>query len=89
MKALEILKNLREDHTYDHIVSYDASMKEVKEAISELEEAMKTKTCEGCKWNAQVGDVGIFHCWKSRELHYCQAKGFIDYCNEFEPKDNA
>ena len=49
MKALEILKTLREDHTYDHIVSYDASMKEVKEAISELEEAMKTKTCYGCK----------------------------------------
>ena len=98
MKALEILKNCRERG------QKRAGGLELDEAIAELEEAqltrrewyqkgyaeaMKPKTCDGCKWNVQVGDVGNFHCWKSRELHYCQANGFIDYCNEFEPKDNA
>ena len=82
-KALEILKACRERG------QKRAGGLDLDEAISELEEAMNHKTCDGCKWNVQVGDVGNFHCWKSRELHYCQANGFIDYCNEFEPKDNA
>lgn len=78
-KALEILKACRE------LGQKRAGGLDLDEAISELEEAMKPKTCDVCKWNAQVGNVGIFNCWKSSELHYCQANGFIDYCNEFEP----
>jgi len=45
MVAVEILEDLHEDHTYDHLVSYNFTMKEVKEAISELKQS---KSCEGC-----------------------------------------
>ena len=93
-KALYILKEYK-DKLLDVTIEQNGKiaetgiqwLKDFDEAIVELEEAMKPKTCEGCKGNVPVGDVGNFHCWKSRELHYCQANGFIDYCNEFEPKD--
>ena len=43
-KALEILKACR-DRGQKRAGGLD-----LDEAISELEEAMKPKTCEGCKW---------------------------------------
>ena len=86
-KALEKIKEIID--FCDAVGCHRAIYESIKFVEKELEEAMKPKTCEWCKWNVQVGDVGHFHCWKSRELHYCQANGFIDYCNEFEPKDNA
>ena len=47
-KALDILKYIRNN---DYIMDF-LDKAYIKEAISELEEAMKPKTCEGCKWLA-------------------------------------
>ena len=45
-KALEILKDIRMiENEYDHNKQH-----RFDEAIAELEEVMKAKTCEGCKW---------------------------------------
>ena len=41
-KALEILKILRDDYIHGELD------KDINEAIKEIEEAMKPKTCEGC-----------------------------------------
>ena len=76
-KALEILKNpmaiisANENHVY--------SKKQIDEAIVELEEAMKPKTCDGCKFlNGVI-------CKHDRGL-YCVRQFEEDY---FQPKDNA
>ena len=78
-KALEFLKdykkNIPNNHTYNSILD---------EAISELEEAMKPKTCDGCRYGAfGVNGLGFevecrigYNCSRGREDRY-------------EPKDNA
>ena len=64
-KALEILKEIKNQKPFIYILTsvwcralVVNEPSKLDEAIAELEEAMKPKTCEGCKWNAQVGDVG-------------------------------
>ena len=50
MKALEILKN---DNVFDEeYLSWNKI--DISGAISELEQAMKPKTCEGCKWEQET-----------------------------------
>ena len=70
-KALKLLKILRDDYIHGELD------KDINEAISELEEAMKPKTCEGCKWLV----IGKY-C--SLPIGTCIRKS-DDY---FEPKDN-
>lgn len=47
MKVLKLLKILRDDYIHGELD------KDINEAIKELEEAMKPKTCEGCKYVSQ------------------------------------
>ena len=74
-KALEILKNpmaiisANENHVY--------SKKQIDQVIVELEEAMKPKTCDGCKFlNGVI-------CKHDRGL-YCLRQFEADY---FKPKE--
>ena len=70
-KALKLLKILRDDYIHGELD------KDINEAINELEEAMKPKTCEGCKYVSQ-GRYRVPCDTCARTLH-----------DEYEPKDNA
>lgn len=48
MKALKLLKILRDDYIHGELDE------DINEAIREIEEAMKPKTCEGCKWEQET-----------------------------------
>jgi len=51
MKALELLqRNLINMAIANPMERLGISGYELKEAIAELEEAMKPKSCEGCRW---------------------------------------
>lgn len=74
-KALEILKEIRNtENEYDHLKKH-----RFDNAISELEEAMKPKSCEGCKyfkdpkakWECGIG----FRCQRA-------------FRDRYEPKEN-
>ena len=54
--------------------------------ITELEEAMKPKTCEGCKQSWEPNNQ-TFHKYFCEYLKIPVHGGF--YCNRYEPKDNA
>lgn len=69
MKALEILKNCRERG------QKRAGRLELDEAIAELKQAMKPKTCDGCKYQK----IDIDRC------DFCKRY----YSDQYEPKDNA
>ena len=78
-KALKFLKRIKQTDT-----PYNFRECELDEAIAELEEAMKPKTCEGCRYGAfGVNGLGFevecrigYNCSRGREDRY-------------EPKDNA
>ena len=73
MKALKFLKHMKQTDT-----PYNFRECELDEAIAEIEEAMKPKTCEGCKHLDGV------ICKHDRGL-YCVRQFEADY---YEPKDN-
>ena len=59
MKALEILKEISTKcETDENFMGYTYDAKKVdkliQEAIVDIEEAMKPKTCEGCKWEQET-----------------------------------
>ena len=66
-KALEFLKQMRDDTPCE--------WKELDEAIAELEEAMRPKTCEGCEH--EMLDADCFPC------SYCTRS----YQDRYEPKE--
>ena len=70
-KALEILLMDRSDIAKHKIVTTEM----FNEAIAELEEAMKPKTCEWCKY--QKTDID--------RCDFCKRY----YSDQYEPKDNA
>lgn len=71
MKALRALKIVLKDTILTSQRAY------LEEAIAELEEAMKPKTCKGCVH--EVGDMQDLYC------AFCSRS-----CDDnFEPKDNA
>lgn len=70
-KALDILKYIRNN---DYIMDF-LDKAYIKEAIKELEEAMKPKTCDGCKYQK----IDIDRC------DFCKRY----YSDQYEPKDNA
>ena len=78
MKALEILKACRERG------QKRAGGLGLDEAISELEEAMKPKTCEGCKFRNTVKFVQVES--ETLECYSVCVRNCYDY---YEPKDNA
>ena len=58
----------------------------IQEVKAELEEAMKPKTCEGCKQSWEPNNQ-TFHNFFCEYLKIPVHGGF--YCNRYEPKDNA
>ena len=54
--------------------------------IAELEEAMKSKTCDWCKQSWEPNNQ-TFHKYFCEYLKIPVHRGF--YCNRYEPKDNA
>ena len=86
-KALEILKDIRADDYFDKYMNmtYEEIDLLLNEAIAELEEAMKPKTCEGCKqsWEPNNQTFHKFYC------EYLRIPVHSDfYCNRYEPKEN-
>ena len=79
-KALEILKYVRNN---DYIVDF-LDKASIKEAIAELEEAMKPKTCDWCVYG--VFGVDSFGLEIECTLAYKCSRGQDDM---FKPKDNA
>ena len=75
-KALKLLKILRDDYIHGELD------KDINEAINELEEAMKPKTCELCKHSKVT--ISSVICGKNGTY-----KEADDYCKYFMPKDNA
>ncbi|MFW9601807.1 MAG: hypothetical protein ACMV1B_05760 [Prevotella sp.] len=79
-KALDILGYIRNnDYIMDLLDKTD-----IDEAISELEEAMKPKTCEGC---SNLEDIGksYKHC-KELCINISHSTESTFYCNRYEAK---
>ena len=77
MKALKLLKILRDDYIHGELD------KDINEAIRELEEDMKPKTCDGCAYG--VFGVDSFGLEIECTLAYRCSRGQDDM---FKPKDN-
>jgi hypothetical protein len=77
MIALKLLKILRDDYIHGELDE------DINEAISELEEVMKHKTCEGCKQSWEPNNQ-TFHKYFCEYLKIPVHGGF--YCNRYEPK---
>ena len=71
-KALRFLKHMKQTDT-----PYNFRECELDEAIAELEEAMKPKTCEGCKHKPNEGECYYEPCGTC-------ARFFYDY---YSPKE--
>lgn len=74
-KALDILKYIRNN---DYIMDF-LDKAYIKEAIKELEEAIKPKTCEGCKHKPNEGECYYEPCGTCARFFY----------DHYEPKDNS
>ena len=91
MKALEILKEISTKcETDENFMGYTYDAKKVDklihEAIAELEEAMKPKTCYVCKQSWEPNNQ-TFHKYFCEYLKIPIHGNFC--CNRYEPKDNA
>lgn len=92
MKALEILTGLRQAKSYDENYPTDY---EIQEAIKELEEAMKPKTCEGCS-NLFFDEIEkVYKCSNdvSDDVGYLHGEAVIRnikdfHCVQHQPKAN-
>ena len=80
MIALKLLKILRDDYIHGELD------KDINEAINELEEVMKHKTCEGCKQSWEPNNQ-TFHKYFCEYLKIPIHGNFC--CNKHEPKGNA
>ena len=80
MKALKLLKILRDDYIHGELDE------DINEAISELEEVMKHKTCEWCKQSWEPNNQ-TFHKYFCEYLKIPIHGNFC--CNKHEPKGNA
>ena len=94
MKALKFLKRMKQTDT-----PYNFRECELDEAISEIEEAMKPKSCDTCKHRVfhtydrdfstfSSKKVKIDKCNIREQLHFNGSCNGI-CCNRYEPKDNA
>ena len=78
MKALRALKIVLKDTILTSQRAY------LEEAIAELEEAMKPKTCYGCKQSWEPNNQ-TFHKYFCEYLKIPVHGGFC--CNRYEPKE--
>ena len=82
-KALEILKEIL--HFQD--MSWQVEEK-INAAIAEIEEAMKPKSCEGCKYNT-YSDEFAHNCEHSDIFDYYEGNYLVPFdfcCNRYETK---
>lgn len=85
-KALEILKQLNGVGAWERWCLSLPSNTKINEAISELEEAMKPKTCDGCVYFRDDRQ-----CWIENINNYltCKRHTFeLPMVDRYEPKDN-
>ena len=90
MKALKLLKILRDDYIHGELDE------DINEAIKELEEAMKPKTCEGCS-NLFFDEIEkVYKCSNdvSDDVGYLHGEAVIRnikdfHCVQHQLKDNA
>lgn len=78
----DFLTNIYNDH--------EAQLKAKDERIKELEEAMKPKTCEGCKFDYDIDNYDIIDGkrldgFRPNECYICER----NMKDRYEPKDNA
>ena len=86
-KALEILKQVKDLSGWIKCGAELPSDEILDEAIAELEEAMKPKTCEGCEW-WDFNSYGIFKkCFNGKGNCVSTESSFG--CNRFKQKENA
>ena len=91
MKALKFLKHMKQTDT-----PYNFRECEINEAIKELEEAMKPKTCDGCS-NLFFDEIEkVYKCSNdvSDDVGYLHGEAVIRnikdfHCVQHQPKDNA
>ena len=91
-KALKLLKEFHPSVGIFYIPSGEV----IKEAIAELEEAMKLKTCEGCS-NLFFDEIEkVYKCSNdvSDDVGYLHGEAVIRnikdfHCVQHQPKDNA
>lgn len=83
-KALEILKELDNKDIWV-LLELGLEHTNISGAIEELEEAMKPKTCEWCKHYDEK------QCTNENSIAFGGINAVYkdDFCNDFEPKDNA
>ena len=92
-KALEILKHYHNLCSQLFLQNGDEEYRDeyvkINEAIAEIEEAMKHKTCDGCKHRSHL-DESLTN---KTTNGFCVENGFFTRhgfcCNKHEPKDNA
>lgn len=76
----------------EHEVQLKAKDDEIERLIAIVEEAMKPKTCDGCKHRNRLGNLTKYLI-KSEANGYCAKNGCLTTiglcCNKYEPKDNA
>ena len=95
-KALGILKEIENLSGWVKIGAELPSDEELSGAIKELEEAMKPKTCEGCR-NLFFDEIEkVYKCSNdvSDDVGYLYGEAVIRnikdfYCVQYQPKDNA
>jgi hypothetical protein len=82
-KALEILKHYHNLCSQLFVQTGDEEYRDeyvkINEAITELEKAMKPKTCEGCKHKPNDGECYYEPCGTCARFFY----------DHYSPKDNA
>ena len=83
-KALEKIKEIID--FCDAVGCHRAIYESIKFVEKELEEAMKPKTCYGCKQSWEPNNQ-TFHKYFCEYLKIPVHRYF--YCNRYEPKDNA
>ena len=89
-KALDILKYIRNN---DYIMDF-LDKADIKEAISELEKAMKPKTCSNCKYSFYWECADVLECTKldKQRCYKCDEDVSMTevvgdfYCNRYEAK---
>lgn len=88
-KALDILKQVKELSGWIKCGAGLPFDEELDEAIAELEEAMKPKSCLDCLHRSHLNEALINNVTNG----FCAENGFFTkrwfYCNRYKPKDNA
>lgn len=86
-KALEVLKTMVSISSVNMELFEYGLLDGVNEVIEELEEAMKSKTCEGCKWEQETKLITTNVGYKIDICKLCTR--YENFQDRYEPKDNT